>query len=84
MTTTLNDRERLLVHDAVSTTVDTALAAVQQEIARASATEATGRNAKQHEAFIDGLRAAEGAVATSAVAARSAALHATSQLHEAA
>lgn len=74
------EQERLLVHETVATTVDTIVAAIQQELARAQArlesdSDSTRAARSLREGVVEGLRIAEGAAALAAVAARSAAMH---------
>lgn len=72
-----SEQQRLLVHDTVATTVDTIVAAIQQEIARAEQPEAglTRLETKFRQGVLAGLHDAISAAALASVAARSAALH---------
>ena len=84
-----SEQQRLLVHDTVASTVDTILAAIQQEIARAQQRlgedpGTTRASVAAREGVIEGLRIAEGAAAVASVAARSAALHSTRPVEQAA
>jgi len=77
--TTHSEQERLLVHDTVAITVDTIVAAIQQEIARARQELGdeglTRLETKFRQGVLAGLRDAESAAAVASVAARAAAMH---------
>jgi hypothetical protein len=73
-----NEQERLLIHDTVATTVDTIVAAIQQEIRIEEAVSDdtfTRAELAKHQGIIEGLRAAAGFAAIASVAARAAAMH---------